>query len=268
MNNKESLASLSGEADDENNSVVCFRCVSAKEIRNPGDPIGDTKRLKRSEIWKRFRKENDSNVVPKVPDKDERHKKKRKRISMQQKGDIITEVEKGETHKNVARKYGVDRTTISKLMKQREQILEELKELKIRCVKGTRKRIVVTSTYPFKDVDRATFRWITQVKANATQLNITGDMIIQKAAKFAQMLEVSETVSTGWLKGFISRYGISSVRRCGERRSFVVTDETCKPIDESELDDSQIIEQMHMEDNCKKEGCSKKVKENSPIPQK
>ena len=84
---------------------------------------------------------------------------------------------------------------------------------------------MVTGDYPFKDVDRATFVWVTQVRANATKLNITGDMIMLKASKFATMLGVSTAVSSGWLTGFLNRYGLTSVRRCGERRSFVVTDE-------------------------------------------
>ena len=116
-----------------------------------------------------------------------------------------------------AAKFGVERSTISKIGKRKDAIRKELQELGARSVRPVRKRIVVTGDYPFKDVDRATFVWVTQVRANATQLNITGDMIMLKATKFATMLGVSTAVSSGWLTGFLNRYGITSVRRCSDR---------------------------------------------------
>ena len=143
---------------------------------------------------------------------------------MEQKQRILDAVDKGRSQNDVANEFGICRSAVSKITKNRQRIEDEIRELKARSVKLTRKRIVVTSNYPFKDVDRATFAWLSQVRANATQLNVTGDMIILKASKFSQMLNVAEQVTGGWLRNFLARYGITSVRRCGERRSLEVTD--------------------------------------------
>ena len=154
----------------------------------------------------------------------ERNKKKRKRLNMQQKQRILDAVEKGTTQKDVANHFGICQSAIFKIIKNRQRIEDKIRELKDRGVKLTRKRIVVTSNYPFKDIYRATFTWLSQVRANATQLNVTGDMIMLKASRFAKMLNVAEQVSGGWLRNFLAQYGVTSVRRCREKRSFEITD--------------------------------------------
>jgi DDE superfamily endonuclease/Tc5 transposase DNA-binding domain len=155
-----------------------------------------------------------------------RKKKKRQRISMEAKGKILSLAEKGYSHKVIALKFGMCRSAITRILKNKIVIEHELTELRNRSIKLTGKRILVTADYPLKAVDRATYSWFVQVRNNATQLNVTGDMFLHKAAIFAQKLNIQDTkVSNGWLHGFFKRYGIRSVKRCGERRSFEITSE-------------------------------------------
>ena len=102
-------------------------------------------------------------------------------------------------------------------------IEHKLTELRNRSIKPAGKRIVVTADYPLKSVHCAMYSWFVQLRNNATQLNVTGDMFLHKVASFAQKLNVQDKVSNGWLQGFFKRYGITSVRRCGEERSYEIT---------------------------------------------
>jgi hypothetical protein len=117
-----------------------------------------------------------------------RKKKKRQRISMEAKGKILSLAEKGYSHKVIALKFGMCRSAITRILKNKIVIEHELTELRNRSIKLTGKRILVTADYPLKAVDRATYSWFVQVRNNATQLNVTGDMFLHKAAIFAQKL--------------------------------------------------------------------------------
>jgi hypothetical protein len=50
---------------------------------------------------------------------------------------------------------------------------------------------------------RTTYSWFIQVRNNANQLNVTGDMFLHKATSFAQKLNVQDKVSHGWLQKFL-----------------------------------------------------------------
>jgi Tc5 transposase DNA-binding domain len=144
---------------------------------------------------------------------------------MEAKGEILALAEKGYSHKNIALKSGMCRSAITRILKNKLMIECELTELRNRSIKPAGKRIVITSDYPLKSVDPATYSWFVQVRNNATQINVTGDMLLHKATSFAQKLNVQDKVSNGWLQEFLKRYGITSVRQCGEGISFEITSE-------------------------------------------
>jgi hypothetical protein len=104
-------------------------------------------------------------------------------------------------------------------------IKRKLTELRNRSIKPAGKRIIITADYALKSVDCAMYSWFVQLRNNATQLNMTGDMFLHKATSFAQKLNVQDKVFNGWLQGFFKQYGIISVRRCEEGRSVEITSE-------------------------------------------
>jgi hypothetical protein len=128
--------------------------------------------------------------------------RKRQQISMEAKGELLPLAREGYSHKNITLKFGMCQSAITIILKNELMIECKLTKLRNRSIKPAGKRIVITADYLLKSVDCATYSWFVQVRNNATQLNVTGDMFLHKATSFAQKLNVQDKVSNGWLQGF------------------------------------------------------------------
>ncbi|KAL4083933.1 hypothetical protein QTP88_029249 [Uroleucon formosanum] len=107
---------------------------------------------------------------------------KRKQFSLEEKKNIISEVDNGLKKGEVAKKYGISPSTLSTILKNRESIL---KQLKTSVFDPSRKRMRKAQ---FEDVDTAVYKWFQDVRSRNVPL--TGPLIREKALEFAKMLEV------------------------------------------------------------------------------
>jgi CENP-B N-terminal DNA-binding domain len=126
-----------------------------------------------------------------------RMKRKRQQISMEAKGEILALAEEGYSHKNIVLKFGMCQSAITRILNNKFMMECELTELRNRSIKPAGKRIVITADYPPKSVDWAMYSWFVQVRNNAIQLKVTGDMFLHKATSFAEKRNVQDKVSNG-----------------------------------------------------------------------
>jgi len=128
---------------------------------------------------------------------------------LEEKKNIISEVNKELKKGEVAKKYGISPSTLSTILKDQESIL---KQLQTSVFVPSRKRMQKAQ---FEDVDTAVYKWFQDVCSRNVPL--TDPLIREKALEFAKMLEVENfQASVGWLNRFRERYGVLSKCISGE----------------------------------------------------
>ena len=135
---------------------------------------------------------------------------KRKQLTLDEKIDIIRKCEEEKTTQTtIAEQYGVDRTTISKILKQKTTLLAEI-EAGNRGHKRMRMRDV-----KYKNVDYAVLMWLKEMRAKNAA--VSGPTLLTKATQFAISFgDLEFKASEGWLEKFKHRHGIVCKNVCGE----------------------------------------------------
>jgi acyl-CoA hydrolase len=121
-----------------------------------------------------------------------------KTLLIQDKFNLIKDVDSGVKKKDVAIKYGVPKNTVSTILKNKEKVIKAIEEGTVsqnckRLKKGT-----------FENVDRAVVDWF---KATRSQnIPVSGALIKEKALELAGRLrENNFKASTGWLDNWKRR---------------------------------------------------------------
>lgn len=135
---------------------------------------------------------------------------KRKRLSLKDKINIIAESEKyALSSRKLAEKYGVGKTQITDIMKNKG----ELKKMVEEGVNLEQKR-----KFPKSEglaVDQVVYNWFSKARNKA--IPISGPLLKQKALEAAGSLKMENfAASNGWLESFCRRHSITFKSICGE----------------------------------------------------
>lgn len=135
--------------------------------------------------------------------------KKRKVLTLDDKVAMIEAVSKGEKKKDVAIRFNIPPSTLSTILKSKEDVL---KAVHSGSCSGQRKKLKAAT---YGDVDEAVFKWFTDIRAK--DIPVSGAVLQQKARDFACLLGCDDfKASTGWLHKFKMRHMIVGKTASGE----------------------------------------------------
>lgn len=134
----------------------------------------------------------------------------RKILTLEERINVLKEIDKGKSCRQVAEELGVGKTQIQSIKKRKRELLDDFEN----NAPSDRKRRNISSTYD--DVNELTLKWFQKMVAkNAT---ISGPAIKQQAGDFAKELgKTSFAASNGWLESFLKRNNIVFKTQSGER---------------------------------------------------
>ncbi|XP_065642738.1 tigger transposable element-derived protein 4-like [Hydra vulgaris] len=129
-------------------------------------------------------------------------KRKLTNKSIIEKCKALKDLETGMSNKEVAKKYGVPKNTLSTWIKNKTKLLTSLEK---NGTKSKRKKLRIGN---FKNVDKAIYTWF--VAKRSQQVPIDGTILKEKALKFAEALgELDFKASDCWFHNWKERNGIS-----------------------------------------------------------
>lgn len=144
-------------------------------------------------------------------------KRKHVTLSLQQKLDIITRLEKGENRNSIMSEFNIGSSTIYDIKKQKDKLREFVAQSVTSKSIDTRQ----TLKKPKLDqLDSVLYTWFSVKRSEGKP--VTGPMLIEKAKQFQREmnLPVGDCVfSDGWLRNFKIRHGIRRLDVSGETRS-------------------------------------------------
>lgn len=124
-------------------------------------------------------------------------RKPRKCLSLKDKIDIIRDRQNGVAVATLATKYEIDRSTITKIVRQKEALL---KTEASRPTESTKK----VAREKFGEINEAVLKWVNSIKD--TEIDLQASLIQEKAMFFAKEFKNDEFVaSRGWLDKFLKR---------------------------------------------------------------
>jgi len=135
---------------------------------------------------------------------------KRKALSLTERMDVVKRLDSNEIQASIAKSYGVHHSSISRIMKQKEQIFEDWQN----NTNLDRKR---KRTGKAEDVEEALLRWFSQ--ARSRQLPVSGPLLMEKANSLAEGLGLTDFKTTvGWLERWKERNNIKFKKQHGEKQ--------------------------------------------------
>lgn len=134
-------------------------------------------------------------------------------LTLKKKIELLEEVEhSGKKKVDIAREYGIPRSTLSGILKHKDRY----RKLFFECQINSDRQRDRTATCDF--VDTALLKWFTMLRSANVPVN--GTLIIAKAEEFARLGGQTDwKCSTGWLDRFKKRHCITYKSVCGEKRS-------------------------------------------------
>ncbi|XP_028678617.1 jerky protein homolog-like [Erpetoichthys calabaricus] len=171
------------------------------------------------------------------------NKRKHASYDVQQKLDVIERIRNGKTRIKVSRELGVPESTLRGWIKDENKLrtfLDEFDE------GGLRRKTARTAKDP--ELDKATFNAFCETRNNG--IPISGPVIQAQAEKLYKEIhgpnaDPEFTVSSGWLKRWKQRHGISQVKINGEIKSAdTVAAEEFIPKFQQFIEEQQLTEEM------------------------
>lgn len=161
----------------------------------------------------------------------------RKCLSLQQRVEVIRYAENhpNEGYRKLAEKFGVGRTQVQKILKEREAILAHYKS----NVQTSKKRL---RSAKYSDVNEALWEWYTLCRES--NIPVDRKMLQEEALLIAEKLGISGfTASNGWLQRFKKHYNLQKMATSGEDGD--VSKETLESWNECER---EIAQEWRLED--------------------
>ncbi|KAJ8945943.1 hypothetical protein NQ318_016771 [Aromia moschata] len=139
-----------------------------------------------------------------------------KRLSIAEKLQVIEDFKNGMKNKDLSEKYKVHHSAISKIIYNKDKILEHKETIE---KYGANKNVLRYSSVRDSLFERCTFLWFSQKRALGEP--VTGPLLQAKAKQFHASLNVDSnfSASSGWLARFKKRYGIRCLNIKGEKLS-------------------------------------------------
>lgn len=141
------------------------------------------------------------------------NRKKQTYLSIKDKTEILDYLKRGQSAASLAKKYGVVKSTISKLKKNEAKLKKFVEHSDI--VPSNRKTLR-PSEYPL--MEEHLYRWIT--KKRSENVPISTQIVLEQAKFYHSKYEHGEfNGSLGWFAKFKVRHGIRYLKICGEKLS-------------------------------------------------
>lgn len=125
-------------------------------------------------------------------------------LSLKDKAEILERLDQGESATNLAREYGISKSTISRFKKRKETIHKAVTSI---YPNNTDRRTMRGTFHP--KMEQALYKWyLEQCNQN---VNVSTAMLRSQAQIFYTELQESNytfSASTGWIKNFKKRFGI------------------------------------------------------------
>ena len=133
-----------------------------------------------------------------------------KTLSLAERVDVLNRLENKESQASVAKHFGVHPSQISRIQKQRSELLQSWQNNS----NPDRKR---KRTGKAEDVEEALLRWFSH--ARTRQLPVSGPLLMEKAAQLAEGLGITDfKASVGWLERWKERHNIKFKKQHGEKQ--------------------------------------------------
>jgi hypothetical protein len=100
-------------------------------------------------------------------------------LSIQKKFELINTVEKGMPKKQISLQYGIEKSTVRDIFKQKDKLMK-FAPTSDNCLSMKKRKAMKTSTY--KELDATFLRWINQVSSKGTP--VSGPIVSPKAKQF------------------------------------------------------------------------------------
>ena len=137
---------------------------------------------------------------------------KKNSISLKDKLQIISRIEKGEKQTDVCQTLSLPKTTVNTIWRKRETFKRQYESSEI-C--GDAKRSRTSSN---KDVDAALLEWFKQARSN--NVSISGPLLLAKANSLASAMgDTTFKATTGFIDRWKTRHGIGFKKVCGEEEA-------------------------------------------------
>ena len=136
-------------------------------------------------------------------------KRPRTELSLCKKYDIVKELNGGAKQADVAKKYGINESTVSRIKKERQSISKKF-ETGEKNPKQKRNRNI-----GFADVDQALYNWVVSTASGLPGLS--GQMLLEKARKLARDLHYDDDdkIDLNWINRFKSRHMVYAAKNYG-----------------------------------------------------
>ena len=146
----------------------------------------------------------------------ERVKRKRVVLSISDKLDILTMLDKSVSYSTICEKYGIGRSTVGDIRKSRDKLTKFRSDI---VSMGTSRDTKVMKLGDDQQLDQAVYIWFKQKRMEGVP--ISGPMLCEKALELNKCLngESKFSASEGWKWRFCKRHGIRNLSVEGEKLS-------------------------------------------------
>lgn len=143
------------------------------------------------------------------------HTKKHKFLTLKEKYEILEHLQKGASVTNLAKRYGVTKSTVSGIKKNKNSISK--------CVNNTfigpgKRKTMRPSEYP--KMEKSLYKWFMRMRDK--KFPISGLMLKEKAKELHYNIKENNSdfnASDGWLQNFKKRFGVRLLQISGEKLS-------------------------------------------------
>lgn len=125
-------------------------------------------------------------------------------LSLKDKAEILERMDQGETASNLAREYGISKSTVSRFKKRKETIYKAVTTI---YPNNTNRRTMRGTFHP--KMEQALYKWY--MEQCQQHVDVTTAMLRNQAQHFYTEFRESNysfSASTGWIKNFKKRFGI------------------------------------------------------------
>lgn len=140
--------------------------------------------------------------------------KKRKVLTLEQRVDVLSQFDKGQSCRSIASKLDVGKTQIQSIISNRDSIMVQWKD----GSRGAARKYLTAKRSAYTDLNNLVWEWF--YMARSKQIPVSGKLLQEKALMLSvEMGHDNFTASNGWLGSFKKTYNIKTSALSGEAAS-------------------------------------------------